>query len=111
MASSGPGATGGRSPSSSRRGNSVLAFDLRNHGASPWADGMAYSEMVEDVRASLHARDIDRAALLGHSMGGKVAMIMALLYPARSRPSGRRRHRAGSQSADLARLCPRHARG
>ena len=59
----------------------VLAFDLRNHGGSPWADGMAYGEMVEDLRASLHARGIDRVALLGHSMGGKVAMMMALLYP------------------------------
>jgi len=59
----------------------VLAFDLRNHGGSPWADGMAYGEMVEDLRASLHARGIDRVALLGHSMGGTVAMMMALLYP------------------------------
>jgi len=59
----------------------VLAFDLRNHGASPSADGMSYREMVEDLRASLHARGIDRAALLGHSMGGKVAMLAALLHP------------------------------
>jgi esterase len=58
----------------------VVAFDLRNHGASPWAKGMSYGEMVEDVRASLRARGIERAALLGHSMGGKVAMLMALLY-------------------------------
>ena len=60
----------------------VLAFDLRNHGASPWADGMSYREMVEDMRASLSARGIRRAALLGHSMGGKVAMLAALLDPA-----------------------------
>jgi esterase len=60
----------------------VLAFDLRNHGASPWAGGMAYSNMVEDLRASLRLRGIERAAVLGHSMGGKVAMVMALLYPA-----------------------------
>ena len=59
----------------------VLAFDLRNHGASPWADGMSYGEMVEDLRTSLGARGIDRIALLGHSMGGKVAMLAALLHP------------------------------
>src|SRR5437763_17157167 len=60
----------------------VLTFDLRNHGAAPWADGMSYREMVEDLRASLRARGIGRAALLGHSMGGKVAMLAALLDPA-----------------------------
>ena len=59
----------------------VLTFDLRNHGASPWADGMSYGEMVEDLRASLRSRGIERAALLGHSMGGKVAMLMALVHP------------------------------
>jgi pimeloyl-ACP methyl ester carboxylesterase len=60
----------------------VLAFDLRNHGASPRADGMSYREMVEDLRASIRARGIGRAALLGHSMGGKLAMLAALLHPA-----------------------------
>jgi esterase len=59
----------------------VLAFDLRNHGASPWAEGMSYHEMVEDLRASLRGRGIERSALLGHSMGGKVAMLAALLHP------------------------------
>ena len=60
----------------------VLAFDLRNHGASPWAEGMAYDDMVEDLRVSLAARGLDRTALLGHSMGGKVAMVTALRHPA-----------------------------
>jgi esterase len=38
--------------------------------------------MVDDLLGSLRARGIDRAALLGHSMGGKVAMLAALLHPA-----------------------------
>ncbi len=59
----------------------VLTLDLRNHGASPWADGMSYDEMVEDLQASFRARGIEHASLLGHSMGGKVAMRMALLHP------------------------------
>ena len=43
---------------------------------------MSYGEMAEDLRASLRARGIARTALLGHSMGGKVAMLTALRYPA-----------------------------
>ena len=42
---------------------------------------MAYAEMAEDVRASLRARGYRRVALLGHSMGGKVAMLAALSDP------------------------------
>jgi pimeloyl-ACP methyl ester carboxylesterase len=56
----------------------VIAFDLRNHGTSPWADTMSYPEMAEDVLATLQARGIARCALIGHSMGGKVAMHAAL---------------------------------
>ena len=56
----------------------VIAFDLRNHGASPWAETMDYGEMADDVRASLAALGHRRFALLGHSMGGKVAMVAAL---------------------------------
>src|SRR5580765_1470930 len=52
----------------------VIAFDLRNHGASPWADTMDYAEMAEDVRAAMRARGHRRFALLGHSMGGMAAM-------------------------------------
>ncbi|HJU17213.1 MAG TPA: alpha/beta fold hydrolase [Stellaceae bacterium] len=61
----------------------VLWVDLRNHGASPWAAEMSYPDMAEDVRAALAARGIARAALLGHSMGGKIAMAAALAWPER----------------------------
>lgn len=60
----------------------VYALDLRNHGASPWAETMRYSEMAEDVRAFLRDRGLDgTATLLGHSLGGKVAMVTALRHP------------------------------
>jgi esterase len=59
----------------------VIAFDLRNHGASAWTGGMHYGEMAEDVLAMLQERGWRRAALLGHSMGGKAAMVAALRDP------------------------------
>lgn len=59
----------------------VIALDLRNHGASPWAETMDYLEMAEDVRAAMLARGHRRYALIGHSMGGKVAMVAALTDP------------------------------
>jgi pimeloyl-ACP methyl ester carboxylesterase len=60
----------------------VIALDARNHGASPWAETMSYAEMAEDVLATLRARGIGRARLIGHSMGGKTAMLCALRHPA-----------------------------
>jgi pimeloyl-ACP methyl ester carboxylesterase len=60
----------------------VIGLDLRNHGASPWTDTMDYDEMAEDVRATLHAHGYHHYALLGHSMGGKVAMAAALQHGA-----------------------------
>jgi esterase len=59
----------------------VIAFDLRNHGASAWADGMGYPEMAADIRAALQERGHRHYALLGHSMGGKLAMVAALRHP------------------------------
>jgi esterase len=56
----------------------VIAFDLRNHGASAWADTMSYPEMAADVRAAMLARGHRHYALIGHSMGGKAAMMAAL---------------------------------
>jgi pimeloyl-ACP methyl ester carboxylesterase len=59
----------------------VISLDLRNHGASPHAAGMSYAEMAGDVLETLAARDALPASLLGHSMGGKTAMIAALTQP------------------------------
>jgi len=61
----------------------VLAVDLRNHGRSPHADGMTYEAMAGDVLAWLDARGLGAVTLAGHSMGGKVAMLLACRQPAR----------------------------
>jgi esterase len=55
----------------------VCALDLRNHGRSPHAPEMSYAVMAADVAAWLKAEGIERCHLLGHSMGGKVAMWLA----------------------------------
>ena len=52
----------------------VYSLDLRNHGASPHSRLMNYAAMAEDVREFCAGEKIHRAHLLGHSMGGKVAM-------------------------------------
>ncbi|HET7594674.1 MAG TPA: alpha/beta fold hydrolase [Stellaceae bacterium] len=59
----------------------VFALDARNHGASPWADSMSYADMIADVRAFQAARGLERVAVMGHSMGGKTAMLLALSRP------------------------------
>ncbi len=61
----------------------VFALDLRNHGESPHLDSMSYPAMADDVRAFLDTHDIDAATIIGHSMGGKVAMRLALDAPQR----------------------------
>ena len=59
----------------------VVSLDLRNHGGSPHVAGMRYADMAEDVRETLIASGAWPARILGHSMGGKVAMMLALQRP------------------------------
>jgi pimeloyl-ACP methyl ester carboxylesterase len=61
----------------------VAAMDARNHGASFHALGMRYVALADDVMDTMDSLGIDRAAVIGHSMGGKMAMVMALLDPRR----------------------------
>ncbi len=63
----------------------VYSLDLRNHGKSPHAATMTYPEMAGDVLAFLEARSLEKSVVLGHSMGGKVAMQLALHAPERVR--------------------------
>jgi esterase len=63
----------------------VLAVDLRNHGASSHAAHMDYPALADDVRRLLDVHGLAEANVLGHSMGGKVAMCLALRAPERVR--------------------------
>ncbi|WP_231118985.1 alpha/beta fold hydrolase [Oecophyllibacter saccharovorans] len=60
----------------------VWAFDLRNHGDSPHGP-VSYEAMAQDVLDTMTQLELERACVLGHSMGGKTAMAMALLAPER----------------------------
>jgi len=59
----------------------VTLVDLRNHGRSFHHEEMNYDLMAEDVAAFLEEQAIDECYLMGHSMGGKVAMQTAITYP------------------------------
>ncbi|WP_395496550.1 alpha/beta fold hydrolase [Arsenophonus endosymbiont of Lipoptena cervi] len=59
----------------------VIAVDIRNHGQSPQTETMCYSEIAIDVIELLSYLNQKNVILIGHSMGGKVAMTMASLMP------------------------------
>ncbi|HEY1661481.1 MAG TPA: alpha/beta fold hydrolase [Verrucomicrobiae bacterium] len=63
----------------------IFTLDLRNHGQSPHSDEMTYALMARDVVEFLDSQKLESAMVLGHSMGGKVAMRLALDFPERVR--------------------------
>lgn len=56
----------------------VLVVDMRNHGDSPWTETHGYPELAADLAEVIRAEAGGRADVLGHSMGGKAAMQLAL---------------------------------
>ncbi|MGY0217110.1 alpha/beta fold hydrolase [Endozoicomonadaceae bacterium StTr2] len=59
----------------------VHALDLRNHGRSPHVEEMNYPAMAADVREYIEEHQLGSVVVVGHSMGGKVAMQLTLESP------------------------------
>ena len=59
----------------------VFTVDLRNHGASPWDPRHDYPALADDVADLIQRHVGGPAAVIGHSMGGKAAMMLALTRP------------------------------
>ncbi len=60
----------------------VIALDMRNHGESPHTPTHTYADMAQDLADAL--APFPEADLMGHSMGGKAAMVLALTHPPKS---------------------------
>ena len=59
----------------------VILIDFRNHGHSPWSDDFSYALMVDDLKELIDDLNLENLILVGHSMGGKVAMHFAQKFP------------------------------
>ncbi|MGZ3864119.1 MAG: alpha/beta fold hydrolase [Bacteroidia bacterium] len=62
-------------------GFEVYTIDLRNHGLSPHSEEWNYEVMADDIEEFISEHNLQDPVLLGHSMGGKVAMYFATKYP------------------------------
>ena len=64
-----------------RKTHTVIQIDVRNHGDSPRAQTITYREMAQDVLDLIRSLNIEKVIVIGHSMGGKIAMALAALAP------------------------------
>lgn len=60
--------------------NRVVVPDLRNHGASPHSETMDYPNLACDLVAFIKRENLNQPIIIGHSLGGKIAMYLALKY-------------------------------
>lgn len=72
---------GGIARTLAQEGREVHLLDARNHGGSPWVATMTYPEMAADVAAHIEKLGTGPIDVIGHSMGGKTAMTLALTRP------------------------------
>ena len=63
------------------KGFSVYVPDLRNHGRSPHDNGFSYDLMAQDIYEFIIRQELQKVSVIGHSMGGKVAMYFAAKFP------------------------------
>lgn len=63
------------------KGFQVHLLDARNHGRSFHSDAFSYELMVQDVYRYIQNYNLNKISILGHSMGGKTAMLFATSYP------------------------------
>ena len=63
----------------------VYLVDQRNHGNSPHSEEFSYSLMAADIKELMESENLTDANLLGHSMGGKVAMEFATTFPEKAK--------------------------
>ena len=88
----------------------VIAPDMRNHGNSFHAGSHSYEDMASDLSEVItaHGGTVD---LVGHSMGGKASMVLALSEPTPSRAALGRRYSARHLHPFATTIHRRHARG
>lgn len=66
---------------SQKKNQIVVTVDLRNHGGNEFDDDISYISMMDDIISLFNYLGVENTNLLGHSMGGKLAMVIALLEP------------------------------
>jgi abhydrolase domain-containing protein 11 len=59
----------------------IICVDARNHGESPHSSDHSYAHLAADIHSLLQRLNIEKASILGHSMGGRAMMYFALQYP------------------------------
>ncbi len=65
----------------SQQGLQVVLLDLRNHGQSGWSEEVNFEVMADDVAETVQSLHLPCFCLAGHSLGGKVAMRLAMDHP------------------------------